>query len=829
MRKLVPLALMSILLAACGGEKDDGDSTQSQPRSSYSASSTPPTTPPVSSSGSSSSSAPGEDETFVGDIVRGMALYEEKACSACHGSEGITVDAGGDATFPLDAGKFTLASLTRKIHNDMPISIGTPEDCEDQCAADIAAYVITWAEIIDLSCNDENPISYSPRSLRLLTANEYQNSLQDLLGITKDYTDDIVSDDRKGQFPNNMTANVDEARANRFWQISEEIAAWAVENDQPFACDMNAFCADEFINEFAYRLFRRPLTQAEAAAYEEIFNEYPGAEGMETALIAALNAPQFLYRSEMGLPVADVLSGDAFEEEYVAVDPVSIPAGSFGSGSATDGFVRIQHYYGGQLPYEFTGNDLVRLRLRAVDPSGQSFSVRLGGGQYDFELDSPNVRTFTIPVEGLTGGHHLHIDVTGDDSGLYLGEIAIGRKELRIPSKGDEEKLALADPDAYVLTPYEMASYLSYALTGSTPDDELLEAAADGGLDYPEQVLAQVNRLLDSPAGRRQMGVFAGYWFDTDRVTDNHFNRDETEFPTYTMDVREAMAKEVRELFRTIFFDTSGEYPFETFYTGDFTMVNSVLADFYGIPSNSRSADDWQMATNLDKRGGILTSGAFMTVNAHIDKTSPIFRAVRVREQMLCQHIDEPPLLVEDRQHLLELAEEEYRQGIATSRRYFEVLTDAPSCAGCHEYQINPLFGMEDFDQVGLWRDTQKGSTGMTLDIDASGYLYGPENVTDTATSIPFHGAKELSKIIGTLQSAHSCLVEKSFRYATGMPMHPRAVDSAFEQPLTEQQRTDFACAGDKAIQAFSATDNSPRAAMTELMLQDFVRFRKAR
>lgn len=765
-------------------------------------------------------------------------LYAQK-CEVCHGVDGVVHDDDVAVDYPLDVSKFTLASLTSKIDIDMPKGIGEPADCVGQCAADIAAYVITWERSDGFTCETENPVTYSPRQLRILTVDEYQNTLEDLLNVDRDYRTEILTDGRKGTFPNNSSANVDEPRANKYWNVAEKVAAWAVENGQPFVCDVNTDCASIFMDDFAYRAFRRPLTNAEITTFENIFSEYPGEAGLEVALTSVLNSPQFLYRSEMGRKVADVLNGEGIEPRYIAADPITIIAPEdFASGPVENGFAQISLYGNAGKTisnYTFTGDDILKIKVRGTfaDGAWPTLSLKIANQEIATQpVDFGSTRTLTFRLEGIVGNNQ-YMQIENKNSGahsqsrdLYLGEMVFGRAELELPSKGDEEKLAMADPNAYVLTPYELATYLSYTLTGSTPDADLLEAAATGGLDYADQIRAHVQRLLDTDAGRRQMGVFAGYWFNTDRVVLPDFNRDTAVFPGYTENVRNAMAEEVRQLFRVVFYNESGAHPFETFYNGDFTVLNKTLADFYGISAGSTGDNDWRMVDSLDKRGGILTTGAFMTVNAHSDKTAPIIRAVRVREQMLCQHIDPPPLLVEDRQHLLEQAEAEYKQGIATSRSYYEIITNSPACDGCHQYQINPMFGMEDFDQVGQWRDTQKGSTGMTLDIDSSGFLYGPENVTDTSTRIPFEGAKGLSKVLGDLPGTHECLIQKSFRYAIGMPISNKAVDKNAESELTPQQQNDFACAANTAQQAFEAAGRSPRAVMTELVMQDFVRFR---
>jgi hypothetical protein len=338
-------------------------------------------------------------------------------------------------------------------------------------------------------------------------------------------------------------------------------------------------------------------------------------------------------------------------------------------------------------------------------------------------------------------------------------------------------------------------------------------------------VQTQVKRLLDTPAGRRQMGVFAGLWLNTDRIVTSKFDRDTAMFPKYTPKVRSAMAEEVREFYRDVFFGTNTS--FERFFDADYTLVNSDLASYYGVSSSATSSSQWVKTGTLDKRGGVLTLGAFMTVNAHADKSSPIQRGVRLREQLLCQHLEPPPELAEDRKKQLDLADAEYAAGIATTRRYYEVITDAPSCDSCHKAIINPTFGTEDFDQVGQWRATQKGSTGRDLAINTAGILYGPERISDLGSKIEFNGAKDLSKKLAKLNSVKTCVIEKNFRFLAGQPLAYSAVDGQAKEALTETQSKDFACTASKAARALEASGNNLRAMVTEIVTQDVMRFRQ--
>src|SRR5690606_18629646 len=82
------------------------------------------------------------------------------------------------------------------------------------------------------------------------------------------------------------------------------------------------------------------------------------------------------------------------------------------------------------------------------------------------------------------------------------------------------------------LTGFEIASRLSFALTNSTSDDELLQAAASGRLDTVDGVRAEAERLLDSPKARAGIFHFVAQWLGIEDVP--RLNRDPMLFPTAT-------------------------------------------------------------------------------------------------------------------------------------------------------------------------------------------------------------------------------------------------------------------------------------------------------
>ena len=779
---------------------------------------------------SSESSAASSEAAIVGNAEVGKGLYLAQ-CHTCHGDEGKDVASGGDALFSLNANNFTLTTLIDRIDRTMPPKPGfDPENCVDQCAADIAAYINTWASAAAFVCEDPDAITYTPRTLRVLTVDEYKATLEDLLTLPTDYKHNIIGDDIKGGFPNNGAANVDQNSVNKFWNNAWEVAAWAVANDKPASCGSDGGCASPFVEDFLPRLFRRPLTQEEIKAYFDLFNEYEGDEGLEMAMATALTAPQFLYRSEMGIRVGDILDGKGFDPVLGLANTVSMPL---------DGPTRsigLYQSFGRDADYDFTGDDVIKLRVKGEFGEGHWPTLTLKVGNQEVlkqELSSASTRVLNIPVKDITGRQRIEVrNDRPDDVGhaqfraITVSEITLGNAIMVTPPKPDEDKLKKADPDAYILDGYEYATALSYITTGSTPDDALMAAAEKGELEDASEVLKQINRLIDTPRGMQRIGDIVAYWFGTDRVMQSSADRDNTLFPTYTPVVREAMATEVRELFKEIFFSNR---PFKTFYSGDFTLINSTLSDYYGIPSESTGADDWRLVDNLEKRGGMLTSGAFMSLHAHPEESAPILRAAHLRRDVLCQHLDSPPVLEDDRERLLAFAKSEDEKGTLTTAGFYNIITDSPACKSCHKEILNPLFGMEDFGPTGLWRTTEKGSTGMNLPIDPAGKLFGPIDINDLSTSIDFSGAKELSKVVADLPGIEACLVDKTFRYIAGMPINDNAVDPVNEDTLTNNQKRDFSCAQNKAMAVLERENQSPRALYVELIMQDLIRFRAAK
>ena len=378
---------------------------------------------------------------------------------------------------------------------------------------------------------------------------------------------------------------------------------------------------------------------------------------------------------------------------------------------------------------------------------------------------------------------------------------------------------ASLDNDAYVLSPYELATFLAYTYTGSTPDDELLQAAADNALTTDAQLQAHIDRLLLTSKAREHFGEFAAQWLRTDRVVS--VVKDTNVFPDFTLDVRQAMAQEVREIFKHVMFD--GNQPIDNLY-GDFTFLNSDLATFYGISGNYNNT--FTKIDGLNDRGGILTSGAFMTGFANQSETSPIQRAVSVREDMMCQTVPPMPtdldILRDDAANSLE-AYIQSQGGIISNRERYHFLTKDVPCSDCHKEIINPHgFGMEDFDAVGRARLVDAND----LLIDADGQLIGLSALNDGDVR-SFVGAKQLSSHLQGLPATRSCFVQKSFRYVMGTGHDEFEHGNSSGPQLSNAEKAGYSCTLNVMNDAMSAANYNPRQALRTLGVRDIVRYRK--
>ena len=335
--------------------------------------------------------------------------------------------------------------------------------------------------------------------------------------------------------------------------------------------------------------------------------------------------------------------------------------------------------------------------------------------------------------------------------------------------------------DTYVLTGYEIAALLSFSLTGSAPDDALLAKATSGALFDADEIRIEASRLLDQPGAGEQMGRFATDWLGTDEVIS--VGKSSTEFPAFTTQVRSDMKAEVEALFNYILFS---DRSLMELVSADYAVVNSSLAEFYGLGARPSPNEGFVSVDGEGQRGGILRTGAFLAANAGFEDSSLIQRAVSIRRNLMCQDIPPPADAVINggRDDALTQVFADYTQAeidALTTREYVELQTSPETCAQCHATMINPLgAGLEAYDAVGRFRTADNGKA-----VDASGALIGLSDVFNTSERADFSNATELNAIIATQRGPSRCLTQKALAYMASTELDAR--QACVLAPLADQ------------------------------------------
>jgi cytochrome c peroxidase len=307
----------------------------------------------------------------------------------------------------------------------------------------------------------------------------------------------------------------------------------------------------------------------------------------------------------------------------------------------------------------------------------------------------------------------------------------------------------------FQLTQYEIASALSYLFWGTMPDAQLTTLADQNALGSTQALVAQAERLLESPRARRQIGVFAGQWLGADPMESG--DKNPQVYPEYTRAVQDASDAELVAFVNHVIFSGTGKFP--ELFQADYVVANGTLARYYGIPGVT--GENLRVVTSPDgSRGGVLGLASVLASFAQADDSSPVKRGVFVRERLLCQKLPPPPPAVNNAPPPLDPT--------LTTRARFARHSQEPFCQSCHQFIDDIGFGLERYDGAGKFRNAENGRP-----IDDSGEIIAAENFDPTNLSlgqsgVPFQGLRDLSDIVATSADSPECLTLQYMRYARG-------------------------------------------------------------
>jgi hypothetical protein len=307
-------------------------------------------------------------------------------------------------------------------------------------------------------------------------------------------------------------------------------------------------------------------------------------------------------------------------------------------------------------------------------------------------------------------------------------------------------ELGTASGGSFKLSGYELASILSYGLTGTGPSKALLDSAGTGGLDTAAGVASAVQTMIASPQGQAHMNQFFVQWLAYDGAP--YAAKDPMTY-TFPNTVATAMVTETKTLVETAYQKGNS---IADVLTSPTTYVNATLAKFYGWPTTGLTDTTFSPQQRPAGQGiGLLAQGGLLARLGTPNSSSPTQRGLFVLRQLLCKDVPAPPANVPVISP---------PSGNVTTRQRYETQHAVGSCGACHTHIDDIGFGLENFDGIGVYRTMEAGKP-----IDASGYV---EDLNHTT----FTGAEDLAHKLAAAPEVAQCLAAQMTAYVLGVSVN---------------------------------------------------------
>jgi hypothetical protein len=307
----------------------------------------------------------------------------------------------------------------------------------------------------------------------------------------------------------------------------------------------------------------------------------------------------------------------------------------------------------------------------------------------------------------------------------------------------DSLKAPTPESGAIAIGGYELASRLSFFLTGSMPDAELFKAAAENRLSTDAEVELQTRRLLETPRAREMVREYHRQWLGLDALPSTA--RDAAELGEGARELGKDWLGSLDRFVDHVYWENGNV---SALFNSPRVYLTPRLATLYGAPAPTTDF----AAADLSNRAGLLTQPGLLALLAHSNQSAPVLRGVFVREQFMCQPIPPPPPTVN--------STPPDPDPNATTRERFRVHTEKPECSGCHQLIDGVGFGFEGYDHLGRFRTVENG-----MPVDTRGEVL---RASDPALDGPFTGVAELSARLGQSQRVRDCVAAGWYRFALG-------------------------------------------------------------
>lgn len=618
----------------------------------------------------------------AGLAATGASLYAER-CATCHGPT-----ARGSIAPALVPMNRPASDVRARIVTTMPP--GDIGSCDDACARAIVEFL--------QSLPGEKACTGAPlatRQLRLLTRREYTNTIRDVFGGGPSCGEHTFTWRANGRRPSSIHV----AGSFNGWASTVAAGGW------PMTLSGDSYVLTRAlpngVHQYKFVIDGQWVT--DESNPERVADGFSGFNSVVTVQCGS------------SVPA-------------ITLPPETRPKGYAFDNNAEAGLVTSAHLEG---YFEHSA----RVAEQAVAPCSAS---RACAEQFVGTLGR---RLFRRPLSTEELSRYANVVTTAPD--FAAGVKLATRTLLASPHFLYRSELGVAQPDGtFRLTGFEVATALSYSLWSTTPDEALLDAAAQGRLETRADVEREARRMVRDSRARDALKTFATQWLGIERLAT--VDKAPALFPSFTPELRASMAAETPAFFEHVVFDGTGR--FDELLTANYSVVDATLARHLGTGTG-------RVEVPAVRAAGLLGHSSVLTSYAHSDQTSPVKRGVFVREHLLCQEFPTPPANAGGVPRV---------DPNATTRDRFRQHSADPSCRACHQYIDDVGFGFEGFDAIGSARSVENGkpvdTTGELKDVEAFGV-----GTTSAFTTLPQLGAQ-----LAASRRAKACFATMVFRATHG-------------------------------------------------------------
>jgi hypothetical protein len=705
-------------------------------------------------------------------------------CTQCHNIEDWAGSIAFDSYSPEDVAKhrdvFELA--VRKLRGNLMPPPGNERPEENQ----LKDFVSSMESYLDALASDEPGGSYV--ALHRLNRKEYENSVEDLLGVDIDAADLLPVDTSSDGFDNVANAlQVSPTFLEQYMQAARQISISAVASKSAEA-DIVTYSAPSLMTQYrhveglplgtrgGYSVehyfpadgeyeFNVEISSQEGSLQrsyptwwleskhrfimtlddEEVFTEYLGgyedAEAVDLYQTPAITDIENRFKGiKLQIKAGKHRIGVTFVARTFAESDRIIDHLSPGEGQDNIPVVVAFKTYG---PLNTESTSVIPSREKIftcyprnndeAQPCAEKILEGLARQAFRRTVTEDDMRAIMrFYQQGFTEG--------GFESGVQKGIMSIlaSTKFLYRAEPLPED----AKPgQIYHISNFELASRLSFFLWSRGPDAELLDLAEAGKLNEPGILKQQLQRMLVDERARNLTNNFAHQWLRLLLFIDSILRSERS-----VVDLLDA--KE--------------------------TYLDERLARHYGI--NSVRGSQFRRVDLEDaERHGLLGKSGIHLLTSYPNRTSPVLRGAYILENLVGAPPSAPPPGVETNLDI------KPGEKATTVRERLENHRAQPSCNQCHGV-IDPLgMALEHFNAIGQWRDIDRWAQSA---IDARGNLASGQSI-----SRPSELRRALRK---NPEQFVQALTEKLMIFSLGrqveymdMPVVRNVVRSAKEQNFT--------------------------------------------